>query len=226
MLDIGFQSLSRMLMSGMDINVIVLDTQVYSNTGGQASTSTYMGQNTKMSVHGAQIAGKTEYRKELAQIVMAHPEVFVAQTTAAHANHFYKAILRANEYPGPAVVICYTTCQPEHGVGDHLAGERARLAVDSRAFPLMVYDPEKGERIKDRLDLKGNPLPNKNWFKNPKTGELVDFVAFARGEGRFEKQFDAQGNPSPAILAANQDRLRNWRLLQELAGIEPESDAS
>jgi pyruvate ferredoxin oxidoreductase beta subunit len=59
MLDIGFQALSRMLMSGMDINVIVLDTQVYSNTGGQASTSTYMSQNTKMSVHGTAIAGKT-----------------------------------------------------------------------------------------------------------------------------------------------------------------------
>ena len=79
MMDIGFQALSRMLMSGMDIKVIVLDTQVYSNTGGQASTGTFMGQNTKMSVHGKEIAGKTERRKELAQIMMAHPEVFVAQ---------------------------------------------------------------------------------------------------------------------------------------------------
>lgn len=78
-----------MLMSNMNIKVIVLDTQVYSNTGGQASTATYMGQNTKMSVHGKAIAGKTERHKELAQIVMAHPDVFVAQTTAAHVNHFY-----------------------------------------------------------------------------------------------------------------------------------------
>src|SRR5256885_13035993 len=86
MMDIGFQALSRMLMSGMDIKVIVLDTQVYSNTGGQASTSTFMGQNTKMSVHGKEIAGKTERRKELAQIIMAHPEGYVAQTTAAHVD--------------------------------------------------------------------------------------------------------------------------------------------
>lgn len=223
MMDIGFQSLSRMLMSNMDINVIVLDTQVYSNTGGQASTSTYMGQNTKMSVHGKEIAGKTERRKELAQIVMSHPDVFVAQTTAMHVNHFYKAILRANEYKGPSVIITFTTCQPEHGVGDHLAGERARIAVDSRAFPLMIYDPEKGDRIKDRLDLKGNPAVKQDWYTDPRTDEPVDFVTFARGEGRFEKQFDKEGNPSAALMKANEDRRRNWRMLQELAGIEPET---
>ena len=223
MMDIGFQSLSRMLMSGQNIKVIVLDTQVYSNTGGQASTSTYMGQNTKMSVHGKVIAGKTERRKELAQIVMAHPDVFVAQTTAMHVNHFYKSIMRANEYDGPAVIITFTTCQPEHGVGDHLAGERARIAVESRAFPLVMYDPEKGERIKDRLDLKGNPAAHKDWYVDPKTGEPIDFVHFARGEGRFEKQFDKEGNPSEQLLAANEDRRLNWRMLQELAGTDPES---
>lgn len=222
MLDIGFQSLSRMLMTNMDIKVIVLDTQVYSNTGGQASTSTFPGQNTKMSVHGKAIAGKTERRKELAQIVMAHPDVFVAQTTAAHVNHFYKAILRANEFKGPAVINCFTTCQPEHGVGDHLAGERARIAVDSRAFPLLTYDPEKGDRIRDRLDLKGNPLPDKDWYVNPKSKQKIDFVSFARGEGRFEKHFDHEGNASEAILIANEDRRKNWRILQEMAGIEPE----
>jgi pyruvate/2-oxoacid:ferredoxin oxidoreductase beta subunit/NAD-dependent dihydropyrimidine dehydrogenase PreA subunit len=226
MMDIGFQSLSRMLMSGMDIKVIVLDTQVYSNTGGQASTATFMGQNTKMSVHGKEIAGKTERRKELAQIIMAHPDVYVAQTTAAHVNHFYKAVLRANEYKGPAVIICYTTCQPEHGVGDHLAGERARLAVDSRTFPLLTYDPEAGERVKQRLSLKGNPVPEKDWYFDPKSNERVDFVTFARGEGRFEKQFDADGKPSAALIAANEDRRRNWRMLQEMAGIEPEAPAA
>src|SRR6185503_4109628 len=176
-----FENAPTYAMSGMDIKVIVLDTQVYSNTGGQASTATFMGQNTKMSVHGKEIAGKTEHRKELAQILMAHPDVFVAQTTAAHANHFYKAVLRANEYKGPAVIITYTTCQPEHGVGDHLAGERARLAVDSRTFPLLIYDPEAGERIKDRLSLKGNPVPDKDWYVDPKTNQPVDFVTFARG---------------------------------------------
>ncbi len=226
MMDIGFQSLSRMFMSGMNINVIVLDTQVYSNTGGQASTATFMGQNTKMSVHGSAIAGKVERRKELAQIAMAHPDVYVAQTTAAHVNHFYKAINRANEYDGPSIIITYTTCQPEHGVGDHLAGERARLAVDSRTFPLMEYDPERGGLIKDRLSLKGNPNPDKDWYVNPKTKETVDFVTFARGEGRFEKHFDKEGNPSGALEKSNEDRRLNWRMLQEMAGIAPEEPAA
>jgi pyruvate/2-oxoacid:ferredoxin oxidoreductase beta subunit/Pyruvate/2-oxoacid:ferredoxin oxidoreductase delta subunit len=222
MLDIGFQSLSRMLMSGMDIKILVLDTQVYSNTGGQASTATYMGQRTKMSEHGKAVGGKTERRKELAQIMMAHPDVFVAQTTAAHVNHFYQAVLRANEYKGPAIIICFTTCQPEHGVGDQLATHQAKLAADSRAFPLLIYDPEKGERIRDHLSLRGNPAFNKDWYVDPKTGKNVDFVAFARTEGRFEKHFDKDGNPSPTLLAANEDRRLNWRMLQEMAGIEPE----
>jgi hypothetical protein len=108
-------------------------------------------------------------------------------------------------------------------VADHLAGERARLAVDSRTFPLIIYDPEAGERIRDRLSLKGNPALYKDWYTDPKTGQPVDFITFARGEGRFEKHFDRQGNPSPALLLANEDRRRNWRMLQEMAGIEPEA---
>ena len=223
MLDIGFQALSRMLMSGMDINVLVLDTQVYSNTGGQASTSTFMGQETKLSLHGKAIPGKTERRKELAQIVMMHPGVFVAQTTAAHVNHAYKAFLRANEYPGPSIVVVYTTCQPEHGVADHLAHQQAKLAVDSRAFPLLIHDPQKGDRLRDRLDLKGNPAASQDWYINPKTSEPVDFISFARTEQRFAKQFDKEGKPSDAMRAAQEDRRQNWRLLQELAGIEPAS---
>src|SRR5207253_2910924 len=78
MFDIGFQALSRLLASGMNIKVFVLDTQVYSNTGGQASTSSYTGQNTKMSVHGKSQGGKQERRKEIAQIAMMHPRTFVA----------------------------------------------------------------------------------------------------------------------------------------------------
>jgi pyruvate ferredoxin oxidoreductase beta subunit len=219
MWDIGFQSLSRMLVSGMDIKVLVLDTQVYSNTGGQASTSTFLGQETKMSYIGAAVKGRTEPRKELGEIVMMHPEVFVAQTTPAHINHFYRAIMAANEYPGPAVVITYTTCQPEHGVGDNMAVHQAKLAVDSRAFPIFIYDPRRGERIRERLSLQGNPAVKDDWYVNPKTGEVIDFIYWARTEGRFAKHFDAQGNPDEIMLAANEERLRNWRRLQELAGL-------
>lgn len=219
MFDIGFQSLSRLLASGMNIKVFVLDTQVYSNTGGQASTSTFTGQNTKMSVHGKRFGGKQERRKEIAQIAMMHPRTFVAQTTCAHTNHFYRAIIDALEFDGPALISCYTTCQPEHGVADNMATDQARLAVDTRAFPLLVYDPRKGDTIRERLSLKGNPAVKEDWWKNPKTGETVDFIDFCRSEGRFAKHFDSDGNSSATLDIARQDRLENWRQLQELAGL-------
>jgi pyruvate/2-oxoacid:ferredoxin oxidoreductase beta subunit/NAD-dependent dihydropyrimidine dehydrogenase PreA subunit len=219
MFDIGFQSLSRLLASGMNVKVFVLDTQVYSNTGGQASTSTFTGQNTKMSVHGKVIGGKQEARKEIAQIAMMHPRTYVAQTTCAHTNHFYKAVLGALEFDGPAVINCYTTCQPEHGVADNMAADQARLAVDSRAFPLLVFDPRKGNTIKKKLSLQGNPAMKDEWWTNPKSGEVVDFIDFCRSEGRFGKHFDKEGNPSELILKANEERLANWQTLQELAGL-------
>ncbi len=219
MFDIGLQSLSRMLATGMDIKVLVLDTQVYSNTGGQTSSATFTSQDAKMAAVGKAQPGKRERRKELAQLVMAHPEVFVAQTTAAHLNHFYKAVLAANEFPGPAVVICYATCQPEHGVADDQSAAHAKMAVDSRAFPLLVYDPRSGERIRERLSLRGNPAMKEDWTLEPKTGQPFDFVSFARTEGRFARHFDAEGHPDAPLLLAQQDRLENWRRLQELAGL-------
>jgi pyruvate/2-oxoacid:ferredoxin oxidoreductase beta subunit/NAD-dependent dihydropyrimidine dehydrogenase PreA subunit len=219
MFDIGFQALSRLFASGMNVKVFVLDTQVYSNTGGQASTASYTGQNTKMTNHGSVFGGKQERRKEIAQIAMMHPRTFVAQTTCAHVNHFYKSVLGALEFDGPAIVCCYTTCQPEHGVADNMAGEQARLAVDTRAFPLLIYDPRAGDTIKKRLSLQGNPGVKDDWFKNPKSGEEVTFIDFARSEGRFAKHFDKDGNPSQTLIHAKQDRLENWHLLQELAGL-------
>jgi len=218
--DIGFQSLSRMLAAGMDIKVIVLDTQVYSNTGGQTSTSSFKGQDAKMSFHGKVIHGKKENRKELANICMMHKDVYVAQTTCAHVNHFYKAIMDANQYPGPAIVNVFTTCQPEHGVGDNMAEHQAKLAADSRSFPVLIYDPRKGSKFKERLSLAGNPNVKDDWYVNPKTGEAVDFIAFARSEGRFSKHFDKDGNASATLISTNQERLENWRLLQELAGVK------
>ncbi|HKE26657.1 MAG TPA: thiamine pyrophosphate-dependent enzyme [Bryobacteraceae bacterium] len=219
MLDIGFQSLSRMLASAADVKVLVLDTQVYSNTGGQSSTSSFKGQDAKMSYHGSAIQGKKENRKELGNICMMHKDVYVAQTTCAHMNHFYKAIMEANQFSGPAIVNVFTTCQPEHGVGDNMAEHQAKLAADSRTFPLFIYDPRKGSRFKERLSLTGNPNVKEDWYANPKTGEPVDFISFARSEGRFAKHFDKDGSPSATLLASNQERLENWRILQELAGI-------
>jgi len=219
MYDIGFQSLSRLLASGMNINVLVLDTQVYSNTGGQASTASFSAQDAKMAAHGHELHGKRERRKELSQICLMHSDVYVAQTTAAHINHFYKAVMEANEYPGPAVVNVYTTCQPEHGVPDCSSARQAKLAVESRAFPLFIYDPRKGERIRERLSLVGNSGQKEDWWTPPHNARPVTFVDFARTEGRFAKQFDGDGTPSLTLLQTQEDRLRSWRVLQELAGL-------
>ena len=93
------------------------------------------------------------------------------------------------------------------------------MAVDSRAFPLLVFDPRKGEKIKERLSLQGNPGVKDDWYVNPKTNEEVTFIDFARSEGRFAKHFDRDGNPSETLLWAKQERLENWHLLQELAGL-------
>ncbi len=217
MYDIGFQALSRMVAAAADIKVLVLDTQVYSNTGGQASTASFGGQVTKLSAFGKALHGRPERRKELGRILMAHGEVYVAQTTPAHINHFYRSILEANEYPGPAVVVVYTPCMPEHGIADDAANRQAKLAVESRAFPLFTYDPRRGPGIAERLSLQGNPAPKEDWAQLP-DGTILDFCTFARTEGRFAPHFGADGAPSPEMLATQADRLANWHTLQELAG--------
>jgi pyruvate ferredoxin oxidoreductase beta subunit len=218
MYDIGFQSLSRMVASGADINVLVLDTQAYSNTGGQASTATFGGQVAKLSAFGTAQHGKVERRKELGRILMSHGEVYVAQVSTAHVNHFYRAVMEANEYPGPAVLVAYTPCMPEHGIPDDAGARSLRAAVDSRAFPLFTYDPRRGATIAERLSLAGNPSVEADWHRLP-DGTDYDFVAFARGEGRFAPHFAADGAPTPEILATRDERLANWRTLQELAGV-------
>ncbi|NKQ35571.1 MAG: thiamine pyrophosphate-binding protein [Chloroflexi bacterium] len=219
MLDIGFQSLSRLLASGQNVKVLILDTQVYSNTGGQASTATFTGQETKMSQYGKAIHGRQEFRKEIGRIAMMHPNTYVGQTVAAIPNHFYKTILEAASFDGPAVINTFTTCQPEHGVGDDMARHQAKLAVESRAFPVFTYDPRRGDTIRKRLSLQGNPAQKADWYTVPKTGETIDFITFARTEGRFAKQFDKEGNPSESLLAGQADRLANWHMLQEMAGL-------
>jgi pyruvate/2-oxoacid:ferredoxin oxidoreductase beta subunit len=115
------------------------------------------------------------------------------------------------------VVIVYTPCQPEHGIADDASSAQARLAVDSRAFPLFTYDPRRGATVAERLSLQGNPALRNDWFVAG-DGSTTDFVAFARTESRFAAHFDRAGQPSPEMLATNAERLANWRALQEMAG--------
>ena len=218
MYDIGFQSLSRLVASGMDVKVLVLDTGAYSNTGGQASTASFTSQVAKLAAYGKAEHGKSEKRKELGRILIAHGDAYVAQVAASNINHLYKAMMEANAYPGPAVIVAYTPCMPEHIIPDDAATRQAKLAVDSRAFPLFTYDPRRGTKLSERLSLQGNPAVKEDWSKSP-DGTTFDFISFAKTEGRFGQHFDKEGNASAELQCSQEDRLQNWHTLQEMAGI-------
>ena len=163
MLDIGLQNLSRLLASGKPIRVVVLDTQVYSNTGGQACTSGFTGQVADMSAYGKSQHGKTEVRKELALIAIAHRGVFVHQTSQAAATHLIAGVLKGLHKRRPVLFNVYTPCPVEHGLADDWSQHAARLALESRAFPFLTYDPDGGPSFADCLSLEGNPSPNDAW---------------------------------------------------------------
>jgi pyruvate-ferredoxin/flavodoxin oxidoreductase len=163
MLDIGFQNLSRLLASGKPIRVVVLDTQVYSNTGGQACTSGFTGQVSDMAAWGSAHHGKEETRKELALIALAHRGVFVHQSSQASASHLIAGVLRGLHARRPAVFNLYTPCPVEHGLADDQSPISAKLALESRAFPFMTYDPDAGDSIAECLSLDGNPALEDDW---------------------------------------------------------------
>ena len=199
MYDIGLQNLSRAMASGKPLKVVVLDTQVYSNTGGQACTSGFLGQISDMAAYGAASAGKQEARKELSLIAMAHRTTYVAQSTIAHPSHLIESFIEGLTSTRPALFNCYTACQPEHGIGDDMGAAQAKLAVESRAYPLLRYDPDAGETLAERLDLTGNPALADDWptytLESGATGreEQIDlsltFADFAATETRFRKHF-------------------------------------
>ncbi len=163
MLDIGFQNLSRLMASGKPIRVMVLDTQVYSNTGGQACTSGFTGQVADMSAWGKAEHGKSEVRKELAFIAMAHRGVYVHQSSQASASHLIEGVIRGLNSRRPAVFNIYTPCPVEHGLADEWAPTAARLALEGRAFPFLTYDPDGGPDLADCLSLDGNPAVDEVW---------------------------------------------------------------
>ncbi|HEX8725282.1 MAG TPA: 2-oxoacid:acceptor oxidoreductase family protein [Gemmatimonadaceae bacterium] len=163
MLDIGFQNLSRLLASGKPIKVVVLDTQVYSNTGGQACTSGYTGQVADMAAYGKAQHGKTESRKELALLAIAHRGAYVHQSSQASASHLVAGVLKGLHKRRPAVFNIYTPCPVEHGLADDWSMQAARLALESRAFPFLTYDPDAGASYAECLSLDGNPSPEDTW---------------------------------------------------------------
>ena len=200
MLDIGFQNLSRLLASGKPIRVVVLDTQVYSNTGGQACTSGFTGQVADMSGFGKAQHGKTEVRKELSLIAIAHRGVYVHQTSQASASHLIGGVLKGLHKRRPVLINVYTPCPVEHGLADDWSQHAARLALESRAFPFLTFDPDAGPTYADQLSLEGNPSVEDAWptytmnyldeAGAEQTLELpVTIADWAATEARFKQHF-------------------------------------
>ena len=200
MYDIGFQNLSRMMMSGMPIKVLILDTQVYSNTGGQACTSTFVGQVADMTPYGKQTKGKKEIRKEMSVIAMAHRTSFVLQGAISNITHLIEGYIDGLNSRRPAIFNIYAVCQPEHGVADNAADRQSKMAVESRAYPLYRFDPDLGTSFEECSSLEGNPAIHSDWpiYKleyQDENGnhETMDhpltFADFALTEGRFRKHF-------------------------------------
>jgi len=200
MYDIGFQNLSRMMMSGMPIKVLILDTQVYSNTGGQACTSTYLGQVADMTPYGKQIHGKKEHRKEMSVIAMAHRTSYVLQGTISNLTHLIEGYIDGLNSHRPAIFNIYSVCQPEHGVADDASSKQSKLAVESRAYPLYKYNPDLGTTFAECSSLEGNPAIREDWptykleylTESGKTESMnlpLTFADFALTEGRFRKHF-------------------------------------
>ena len=199
MLDIGFQNLSRLLASGKPVRVVVLDTQVYSNTGGQACTSGFTGQVADMSAYGQAQHGKQEVRKELGLLALAHRGAFVHQSSQASPSHLVAGVIKGLRSRRPAVFNLYTPCPIEHGLADNWSRQAARLALESRAFPYFTYDPDAGSTFAECLDLESNPAFDHLWpsytLKYEEAGVAKSMqlplttADWAATEGRFKKHF-------------------------------------
>ena len=165
--DIGYQNTSKVILQNRpNVKVLMLDTQVYSNTGGQNSDSTPMPGGSDMNVFGVATQGKSTEKKTVAETFLAgHGSPFVAQISIANAPKLYRAILDGLEYRGTAFLQCFTTCQPEHGVGDDVALIQAQRVRDSRGAPEFIFNPRMGESFKEALDLKGNPSLETDWYE-------------------------------------------------------------
>ena len=189
--DIGYQNLSKVILQNRpNVKVLMLDTQVYSNTGGQNSDSTPMLGGGDMNTYGAATQGKNTEKKTVAEPLLGgHGSPFVAQVSIANAPRLYRAILDGLEYRGTMYLQAFTTCQPEHGVADDMALNQAQKVRDSRGVPEFVFNPRLGESYTEALDLKGNPSIDLDWWetKNKVTGEVARYTVahWCTTEARF-----------------------------------------
>lgn len=152
--DIGFSGLDHVLSTGENVNILVMDTEVYSNTGGQKSKASPIGASAKFAVNG-----KTTGKKDLAMQAVAHGSAYVAQIAmGANDVHALKTILEAEAFPGPSLIIAYSHCIA-HGYDMCHGLEQQSLAVKSGYWPIFRYNPLKDKGQRFTLDCKAPTVP-------------------------------------------------------------------
>jgi pyruvate-ferredoxin/flavodoxin oxidoreductase len=198
--DIGYGGLDHVLASGRNVNVLVLDTEVYSNTGGQASKSTSLAAVAKFAA-----GGKDRPKKDLGMMAMSYGSVYVTQVAmGANDAHTVKAILEAEAYDGPSLIIAYSHCI-EHGIDMAKGLQQQKLAVDSGHWILYRYNPALKAQGKNPLQLDS---------KTPK----IPLKDYAYNETRYRML--AQSNPEAAerlLALAQAEVLARWARYEKLA---------
>jgi pyruvate-ferredoxin/flavodoxin oxidoreductase len=163
--DIGFQNVSKVVLQNRpNVKILLLDTQVYSNTGGQNSDSSVMTGGFDMNQFGAASEGKQTERKSVAEALLGgHGSPFIAQVSYANSATLFKALLDGLYYRGTAFFQAFTSCQPEHGIPDYASQIQALRLRDSRGMAEFVFNPTGGERYEEILNIKTNQAYNRDW---------------------------------------------------------------
>jgi pyruvate-ferredoxin/flavodoxin oxidoreductase len=197
--DIGFGGLDHVLGSGRDVNLLVLDSEVYSNTGGQASKATPRAATARFAT-----AGKATAKKDLGAVARAYGDVYVAQVAmGANETQTVRALLEAEAWPGPSLVIAYSTCIA-HGIEMATSMTHQKVAVASGHWPLYRYHP--------------SPEPGARAFRLDSRPPTVPLADFAHAETRFSALERSDPERAKRLLElAQEDVDRRWRELDRLS---------
>jgi pyruvate-ferredoxin/flavodoxin oxidoreductase len=198
--DIGYGGLDHVLASGRNVNILVLDTEVYSNTGGQSSKATSLGAVAKFAM-----GGKTTPKKDLGMMAMNYGNVYVAQVAmGANDGQTLKAFLEAESYDGPSLIIAYSHCIA-HGIDMTKGLEQQKLASESAYWPLYRYDP--------RLKAEG-----KNPFQLDSKAPKIPFKTYALNENRYRMLSQTNPEHADALLQHAQEAINTrWQTYERLA---------
>lgn len=205
--DIGYGGLDHVIASGENVNLLVLDTEVYSNTGGQSSKATPRGAVAKFAA-----AGKPAGKKDLGLMAMTYGNVYVARVAmGANDQHTLRAFLEAEAYDGPSVIIAYSHCIA-HGINMATAMNNQKAAVDSGYWPLYRYNPELAKEGKNpfKLDSKGLKIPLKD---------------YAYMETRYKMLTKSHPDLAAKLIQeAQEDVIKRWKEYERLAAWDPQKE--